>query len=155
MIRVAALGPDRDVGPVHLGADLVVSSYQAFGDDTEELIEELSQPAGLAAPAARTITFGAMARVPEGGATRLVQVRGVDTGNPFYGSIETAPPGEWLRLAETGQAVADPSLPIVLGIEVGDEFALGEAPFTLQATVENFPGDVGVATSLGPRVRPK
>ena len=48
--------------------------------------------------------------------------------------------------------MADPSLPIVLGIEVGDRFALGEATFVLKATVENFPGDVGVATSLGPRV---
>ncbi len=137
-----------------LGADLVVSSYQPFGDDTEAVLEELrlaaAPPPG--APVARTITFGAMARVPEGGATRLVQVRAVDPGYPFYGTIETAPAGEWARLAETGDAVADPSLPIVLGIEIGDEFALGEATFTLRATVENFPGDVGVRSSLGPRV---
>jgi putative ABC transport system permease protein len=137
-----------------LGADLVVSSYQPFDEDTEAILRELrlaaAPPPG--APVARTITFGAMARVPHGGATRLVQVRAVDPGYPFYGTIETAPAGEWSRLEETGGAVADPSLPIVLGIEVGDEFALGEATFTLRATVENFPGDVGVRSSLGPRV---
>jgi putative ABC transport system permease protein len=137
-----------------LGADLVVSSYQPFEDDTEAALEELRLASAppLGAPVARTITFGAMARVPEGGATRLVQVRAVDPGYPFYGTIETVPPGEWSRLGEMGGAVADPSLPIVLGIEIGDEFALGEATFTLRATVDNFPGDVGVRSSLGPRV---
>jgi putative ABC transport system permease protein len=137
-----------------LGADLVISSYQPFEEETEVLLEELRRAAapGGRAPVARTVTFGAMARVPGGGATRLVQVRAVDPGYPFYGSIETAPPGEWSRLAETGGAVADPALPIILGIEVGDHFALGEASFTLRGVVENFPGDVGVRSSLGPRV---
>jgi putative ABC transport system permease protein len=137
-----------------LGADLVVSSYQVFSDETEADLEELriasAPPAG--APVARTITFGAMARVPGGGATRLVQVRAVDPGYPFYGEIDTVPPGEWSKLEETGGAIADPSLVIALGIDVGDEFALGEATFTLRATVESFPGDVGVRSSLGPRV---
>ena len=144
----------REEARALLGADLVVSSYQPFGEETEALLEEIRLAAAPApgAPVARTITFGAMARVPGGGVTRLVQVRAVDPGYPFYGSIETAPAGEWTRLAETGEAVADPSLPIILGIEVGDEFALGEATFTLRATVENFPGDVGVRASLGPRV---
>jgi putative ABC transport system permease protein len=132
----------------------VVSSYKVFSDDTEAVLGELrlaaDPPDGAAV--ARTITFGAMARVPQGGATRLVQVRAVDPGYPFYGTVETRPAGEWDRLGETGEAVADPSLPIVLGIEIGEQFALGEATFTLRATVENFPGDVGVATSLGPRV---
>jgi putative ABC transport system permease protein len=142
----------REEARALLGADLVVSSYQPFGEETEALLEEIRLAAAPApgAPVARTITFGAMVRVPGGGVTRLVQVRAVDPGYPFYGSIETAPAGEWTRLAETGEAVADPSLPIILGIEVGDEFALGEATFTLRATVENFPGDVGVRASLGP-----
>jgi putative ABC transport system permease protein len=137
-----------------LGADLVVSSYQPFTDEVEEILQELREAAGPTpgAPTARTITFGAMARVPEGGATRLVQVRALQPGYPFYGTIETDPPGEWFRLSEPGGAVADPSLPVVLGIQVGDEFALGDAIFTLRAVVENFPGDVSVRSSLGPRV---
>lgn len=138
-----------------LGADLVVSSYQPFTAEVDAIIDDLQQEAGpapLGAPMARTITFGAMARVPSGEATRLVQVRAVEPGYPFYGTIETAPAGEWSRLVEPGAAVTDPSLPIVLGIEVGDEFSLGDATFVLRAVVENFPGDVGVRSSLGPRV---
>jgi putative ABC transport system permease protein len=136
-----------------LGADLVLSSYQPFSEQTEARLEELRRAAGLPpASEARTVSFGAMARVPGGGETRLVQVQAVDPGYPFYGTIETAPAGEWARLAETGGAVADPSLLIALGIEVGQDFALGNAVFTLRATVENMPGDVGVRSALGPRV---
>jgi putative ABC transport system permease protein len=136
-----------------LGADLVLSSYQPFSEASEARLEELRRAAGPPpARVARAVSFGAMARVPGGGATRLVQVQAVDPGYPFYGTIETAPPGEWGRLAETGGAVADPSLLIALGIEVGQDFALGNAVFTLRGTVENMPGDVGVRSALGPRV---
>jgi putative ABC transport system permease protein len=136
-----------------LGADLVLSSYQPFSEATEARLEELRRAAGPPpARVARAVSFGAMARVPGGGATRLVQVQAVDPGYPFYGTIETAPPGEWGRLAGTGGAVADPSLLVALGIEVGQDFALGNAVFTLRATVENMPGDVGVRSALGPRV---
>ena len=137
-----------------LGADLVVSSYQEFTGETEEILQELLLAAGPGAetPVARTITFGAMARVRDGGRTRLVQVRAVEAGYPFYGTIQTRPAGEWSRLGDSDGAVADPSLPIGLGIEVGDQFSLGEATFTLRGIVENFPGDVGVRSSLGPRV---
>ena len=72
------------------GADLVVSSYQVFG---EELLEELRQSAAPppGATVARTITFGAMARVPEGGAT---VVRGARrrSGYPFSRDRSRPPP---------------------------------------------------------------
>ncbi len=93
-----------------------------------------------------------MALVPGGQTTRLVQVLAVDPGYPFYGAIETAPAGEWARLAETGGAVVDGSLLIALGARLGDEIALGEARFVVRATVQNMPGDVGVRSAFGPRV---
>jgi len=135
-----------------LGADLVVSSYQQFGEEEEAHLRELREAAGEGTRVARTVSFGAMARVAGGGATRLVQVQAVDPGYPFYGTIETSPPGEWESLARTGGAVADPSLLIALGIEVGEKFALGDATFTLRAVVVDMPGDVGVRTAFGPRV---
>ena len=105
-----------------------------------------------AADVARVVSFGAMALKPGGQTTRLAQVLAVDPGYPFYGAIETAPAGEWARLAETGGAVADASLLVALGARIGDEIALGEARFVLRATVENVPGDVGVRSAFGPRV---
>jgi len=135
-----------------LGADLVVSSYQAFSEGTESQLARLREAAGATTRLARTISFGAMARATRGGATRLVQVQATDPGYPFYGTIATSPPGEWEKLAQTGGAVADPSLLVSLGIEVGERLVLGEATFVLRAVVDNMPGDVGVRSAFGSRV---
>jgi putative ABC transport system permease protein len=135
-----------------LGADLVLSSYQSFSEDTESKLRDLVAAAGPGTRVAREVSFGAMARSTSGGATRLAQVQAVDPGYPFYGTIVTSPPGEWGRLARTGGAVVDPSLLVLLGVEVGDTIALGEATFVVRAAVENMPGDVGVRSALGPRV---
>jgi len=135
-----------------LGADLALSMAGPFPEAAEVLLEEVRRATTPPAEVARVVNFGAMALVPGGETTRLVQVLAVDPGYPFYGAIETAPAGEWARLAETGGAVADGSLLIGLGAKTGDEIALGEARFVLRATLENMPGDVGVRSAFGPRV---
>jgi putative ABC transport system permease protein len=144
----------RDQARSLLGADMVLSGSRPFSDRVEALLRDLERSAGGTARVrvSRSVSFGAMARLARGGATRLVQVQAVDPGYPFYGTVVTAPAGEWAALASTGGAVADPSLPLALGIEVGDELVLGDAAFTLRATVKNMPGDVGVRSALGPRV---
>lgn len=135
-----------------LGADLALSSASPFPEAAEALLGELRRATSPAADVARVVNFGAMVLKPGGQTTRLAQVLAVDPGYPFYGAIETAPSGEWARLAETRGAVADASLLVALGASIGDEIALGEARFVLRATVENVPGDVGVRSAFGPRL---
>jgi putative ABC transport system permease protein len=135
-----------------LGADLALSMAGPFPEAAEALLDEVRRSTTPPGEVARVVNFGAMALVPGGETTRLVQVLAVDPGYPFYGEIETAPAGEWARLAETGGAVADGSLLIGVGAKIGDEIALGEARFVLRATVENMPGDVGLRSAFGPRV---
>jgi putative ABC transport system permease protein len=135
-----------------LGADLALSSAGPFSERAESLLAEVRRSTAPPADVARVVSFGAMAFAPGGRTTRLVQVLAVDPGYPCYGAIETAPPGEWGRLAETGGALVDGALLVALDARLGDEVALGEARFVLRATVENVPGDVGVRTAFGPRV---
>jgi putative ABC transport system permease protein len=135
-----------------LGADLALSSSGPFTAKGEALLDEVRRAANPPADVARVVNFGAMALKTGGETTRLAQVLAVDPGYPYYGTIETAPAGEWGRLAATGGAIADASLLVALGAQVGDEIALGEARFVVRATVENAPGDVGVRTAFGPRV---
>jgi putative ABC transport system permease protein len=135
-----------------LGADLALSCGGPFSPRAESLLDEVRRATSPPADVVRVVSFGAMAFRPGGQTTRLAQVLAVDPSYPFYGTIETAPPGEWGRLAETGGAVADAPLLVALGAPVGDEIALGEARFVLRATLENMPGDVGVRTAFGPRI---
>ena len=135
-----------------LGADLALSSASPFSPAAEALLAEVRTATAPPAEVARVVSFGAMALRPGGETTRLVRVQAVDPGYPYYGAVETAPAGEWARLAETGGAVADASLLAALGARTGDEIVLGEARFVLRATLENMPGDVGFTSALGPRV---
>jgi putative ABC transport system permease protein len=138
-----------------LGADLAVSSAARFSATTLALLEELKGAAagrGGVPAEARVTSFSAMAYVPRTSGTRLVQVAAVEPGYPFYGVIETAPPGEWDRLGEGAGALVDSSLLTALGARVGDTLALGEARFRIRGTVLNVPGDVGVRSAFGPRV---
>jgi putative ABC transport system permease protein len=135
-----------------LGADLALSSASPFSPAAEALLDEVRGATTPPAEVARVVSFGAMALRPGGETTRLVRVQAVDPGYPYYGTIETSPAGEWPRLAQTGGAVADPSLLAALGARTGDAITLGEARFVLRATLENMPGDVGFASALGPRV---
>lgn len=135
-----------------LGADVMVSAPGPFGEQAERLVAELAAETRPAAELARVVSFGAMLYRPGGETTRLAQVLAVDPGYPYYGTIETAPAGEWERLAEKGGAIAEQSLLTMLGARVGDEIALGEARFVLRATVVNVPGEVGLRSAFGPRV---
>jgi len=135
-----------------LGADLVIGAGGPLTAKAESLVQEARRASAPPADVARVVSFGAMALRPGGGGTRLVQVRGIDPGYPFYGKVETDPPGAWPRLADTGGAIVDGALLTMLGARVGDEIQLGEARFVVRATVRDMPGDVGVASALGPRV---
>src|SRR6185436_15406120 len=135
-----------------LGADLSLSAAGPFSERAESLLGDVRRATRPEAELARVVSFGAMVLRPGGGATRLAQVLAVDAGYPFYGTIETAPAGEWARLAQTGGAIAEPSLLTMLGAQVGDEITIGEARFVVRASVVSAPGDVGLRSAFGPRV---
>src|SRR5690606_12961010 len=101
---------------------------------------------------ARVTSFTSMARHPQSGATRLVQVRAPEPGFPFYGAIETQPDGRWASLHDDRNAIVDPALLVALGAQGGDTIALGEAEFRVIGTLERLPGDIELASSFAPRV---
>ena len=139
-----------------LGADMAFSSRRPFSPRVEALFDTLTaadparrRPAGRRA---RVTSFAAMAYVPRTTGVHLVQARAVEAGYPFYGTIATQPAGAWARLIPEGGAIVDPTLLATLAARVGDTLALGQSRFRILATFTNIPGDVSVASALGPRV---
>lgn len=138
-----------------LGADVAISGRKAFPDQIERLVDTLikgDSATGTRGAAARVTSFAGMAYVARTAGVRLVQVRALEPGYPYYGDIVTSPAGRWGSVAVGGRAVVDPSLLTALRAVVGDTLTLGQARFVIDATVSNIPGDIGVATSIGPRV---
>ncbi len=134
-----------------LGADLRLESRSPFAGEAARLlgaIEALAQE-----PAAHVTRFGSMVLVPSSGRTRLVDVHGVDPSYPFYGAIETDPPGAWPGLQrEEPVALVDPGALVQLDLAPGDALLLGSLRLRILGSVRRTPGTVGLRTSVAPRV---
>src|SRR3990172_9238859 len=129
-----------------LGADLAVTSRQPFTDAAR------AHFAGLGGEQARETAFSSMVVFPtRGGQTRLVQVRALEGGFPFYGEAVTAPAGALARLREGDPAILEETLLAQFGLKVGDPVRIGAATFTVAGALRKIPGESPVVTLLAPR----
>jgi putative ABC transport system permease protein len=132
-----------------LGGDIALSSRTEY---TKPVLAALDSLRKEGVGVSDVTTFASMALVQRTGLTRLAQIQAVQPGYPFYGEIITKPAGEWAHLHEGRYALVDPSLLIALNAQVGDTLALGFARFVIAGTLVSVPGDVGVSTTIGPRI---
>jgi len=102
-----------------LGSDLRVSSRKEIGAN------EIEKLAGMASQVSRETSFPSMMRfLPDGGA-RLMQVRGIAGGYPFYGKVETRPVDAWNKLRDGGGVLVEPAILDQFSAQIGDEVELG------------------------------
>ncbi len=139
----------REQARALLGGDIALSSRTAY---TKPVLVALDSLRREGVGVTDVTSFASMALVQRTGLTRLAQIQAVTPGYPFYGEIITSPSGEWAHLQEGRAALVDPSLLIALNAHVGDTLALGFARFIIAGTLVSVPGDVGVSTTIGPRV---
>jgi putative ABC transport system permease protein len=134
-----------------LGADLVLRSSRPFTPPVEALLDSLSREG---VPVARRTTFSSMAYVRRTEGIRLVDVRAVGGGFPFYGQVTTSPPGRWGALDSLRVAIVDTTLLVSLGARVGDTLELGRRQFVIAAAVSEVPGHLtgGAMNAFGAQV---
>ena len=142
-------GSIRDQSRTLLGGDMALQARAAMPAVVDTLLDSLAR-AGI--PSSRVTTFASMALAEPSGGTRLVQVRAVSRGYPFYGAIETKPATGWSRVHDEPLVFVDPSLLIALDASVGDSLKLGQRAFLIGGTLGNVPGDAGITAVIGPRV---
>ena len=139
----------REQARALLGGDIALSSRTSY---TEPVLAALDSLRTEGVGVTDVTSFASMALAPRSGLTRLVQIQAVTPGYPFYGEIITKPAGAWAHLQDGRVALVDPSLLIALNARIGDTLALGFARFTIAGTLVSVPGDVGVSTTIGPRI---
>jgi putative ABC transport system permease protein len=99
--------------------------------------------------------LAAMASRPGGGgetASRLVELKVVEPGYPFFGRLELDP--AHLTTADLGPdtVFVGPELATGLDLGVGDELSIGGARFRVAAGVVDEPDRLDFSMTLGPRV---
>lgn len=132
-----------------LGGDVSLNSRAKFPAALDSLVDSLKANGfGVA----RITTFPSMASAPRTNLTRLVQIRAVDPSWPLYGTVETSPANQAAAIQQRHAALVDHSVLVALGARVGDTITVGMASFAIAGTIERVPGDVGIASTIVPRV---
>ncbi len=120
-----------------LGADLLLTSNRPFTPPIEALLDSLGRHGAVVA---RRTMLNSMAFVRNSEDTRLVDVRAVGGGFPFYGTVVTSPAGRWTDLDTADVAVVDTSLLVQLGARIGDTLELGRRSFRIAGVAADVPG---------------
>lgn len=137
----------EDESETMLGANARIAANRPFPEPVAALVDSL-EVAGHAS--ARVTNAVSMVLAPRTGLTRLLQVRGIDPGYPFYGTVRTTPAGAWPPGPD--EALVDPAVLTMLDARVGDTVSIGEVGVRIKGTVEDLMGDFGLETAVGPRV---
>jgi putative ABC transport system permease protein len=129
-----------------LGADLFVTAPAPLPAPVLEYL------GSLGGEVAREQTFTSMLSFPATRRLRLVQVHALEGAFPFYGKLETDPPGAASRLAGGGDVVLlEPTLLAQYGARVGDKVKLGKTLFTIAGTLKKVPGESPGVAMMAPR----
>ena len=138
-----------------IAADVAVATNRPW---TPELRADLDKAFARAPVVARqeTIEAATMVRPADGegvAAARMVELRAVQPGFPFYGTVvlQDGRPYSHGLVANHG-ALVRPELLSQLGIAVGDRLLIGGQPFTIRGVIAQEPGRRVGAFSFGSRV---
>ncbi len=132
-----------------LGADLRLGRNTPFSDSVAAVVDSLT---ASGAEVAEVTTLASMVFNARAETTRLLQVRAVGEGFPFYGEVVTEPTGLWRRLGEGGSVLVDRAVLTQLDARLGDTLYIGTARFPIAGTVAGLPTDIGLQSAVGPRV---
>jgi putative ABC transport system permease protein len=136
-----------------IAADVLVQSSRPWTPDvTANLEKRIARAPVLGRTAA--IETATMVRAENGAAVaRMVELRGVESGFPFYGTLalQNGVPYSHDLLSHNG-ALVRPELLTQLGVAVGGRILIGGRPFTIRGVIEQEPGRSVGGFSLGSRV---
>ena len=136
-----------------MNADAIITSNQALKPEVNAKIDQRLQAAG--AQSMRSIELATMARAADrsDGRARMVELRAVEQGFPYYGRMKLAGGVPFQHSLLTGFGVlVRPELLAQLDLKVGDALTIGSQRFTIRGVIESEPGRRLGAFSIGPRV---
>ncbi|WP_396638615.1 ABC transporter permease [Maribacter sp. R77961] len=129
-----------------MGADYLIDSNQPANARVQQLMDSLGGADAM------EVKFASMAAFNKNGATKLVQVRGVKGGFPFYGTLETEPADAAKTYQERGGALVDVTAMLQFNLKPGDSVKLGTLSFPIIGALVTAPGSTGIGTSVAPPV---
>ncbi len=129
-----------------MGADFRIDSNQKPNERVLTIIDSLGGADG------EEIGFASMAAFPKNGASKLVRVRAIKGGFPFYGKLETTPESAGQHYQKNKGALVDATVMLQFGLHPGDSVKVGETTFPIEGILQSAPGSTAISTSVAPTV---
>lgn len=129
-----------------MGADFIIDTKQPPNERVLEIMDSLG------GADAKEINFSSMASFLRNGSSKLVQIRGIEGGFPFYGEIETEPQEAATEYQTEGAALVDATVMLQLGVVPGDSIKVGEVTLPIAGALKSVPGSSSVFSSIAPPV---
>jgi len=136
-----------------IAADAIIASNQPLKPEMIAKIDQRLEAAG--AKSMRSIELPTMARPADRaeGRARMVELRAVERGFPYYGRMKLAGDVPYSHaLLENFGVLVRPELLAQLDVKIGDGLRIGSQRFTIRGVVQSEPGRRLGAFSIGPRV---
>jgi putative ABC transport system permease protein len=93
-----------------------------------------------------------MAYFTKSAAARLVQIRALEGDFPYYGALETVPPGALSAFWTGLQAVVDDGLLRQFDAQIGETITLGTLTLPIAGRLTKIPGEAAAVALISPRV---
>jgi len=129
-----------------MGADFKIDSNSPPNERVQSIMDSLG------GANAREISFSSMAAFPGMKGTKLVQVRGIDAGFPFYGMLETEPRDAAQNYQKEHAALVDATLLLQFNLKPGDSIKIGAVTFPIAGALKAAAGSNAVFSSVAPPV---
>ena len=129
-----------------IGADLQISGNKPVDASIKPLLDSLGDKRS------EERDFVSMIYFPKSSGTRLVQVRALQGGFPYYGSLETTPAQAGVSFKNGKKALVDKTLMLQFNARVNDSIKVGNVTFLIVGVLNKAPGQTGVTASIAPTV---
>ncbi len=129
-----------------MGADFKIDSNQPPNEIVHKIIDSLG------GAKAREISFSSMAAFPKNGSSKLVQVRGIESGFPFYGELETKPVSASSSFHTQSGALVDITAMFQLNLKPGDSIKIGQITLPILGELISIPGSSSIFGAVAPPV---
>lgn len=139
----------RDARVLH-AADIIIRSHSPFSSALVQALTEKERSREI--ETARLYEFYSVVRVPDRDASLLSDLKIVEPGYPFYGSVELASGRRFAEVLRPGHIVVEQLLLDRLQLRVGDRLAIGSSTLTIADVLVSEPDRPVNFFALGPRI---
>ena len=136
-----------------MAADVTIATSRPWTPEVRAMIDRRLAEAPVL-DRTEAVEIATMVRAAgEGTVARMVELRAVQPGFPFYGEIQLEGGARYSHeLLRNAGVLARPELLAQLGIKPGDAILINGQPFTIRGVVLKEPGRRAGAFTLGPRI---